>query len=375
MKQEIKEVTVKDLYEGYRNDEEAGVVGYGGKLNIRPAYQREFVYSIADERAVIKTILKGGHLGLMYWSKDTKTDEETGEETETYELMDGQQRTMSICRYLNGDYNYEDLYSHNQSKEVLDKILAHKLLICVCEGTRDEKLDWFMTINKVGIKLTEQELRNATYAGPWLTEAKKYFSATGCAAYQIGDKYVSGAPIRQDYLETALDWVSDGKIKEYMAVHQQDENADDLWTHYQKVINWIKITFPEYRKEMKGLDWGKMYKNNGTRTDLLPTVLKARVNQLMQDSDVTKKAGIYEYLLDGEEKHLNIRAFDDNTKRTVYERQGHKCPICEHNGVDKTYDIKEMEGDHITPWSRGGHTTIDNCQMLCKKHNRDKGAN
>ena len=238
-----------------------------------------------------------------------------------------------------------------------------------CEGTDKERLDWFRTINIAGEKLTEQELRNAVYTGPWLTDAKRYFSKTGCAAYNLGNDYIKGVCIRQEFLETVLKWISDKDdetIEDYMAKHQHDKNANELWLYFSSVINWVKTIFPKYRTEMKGIEGGILY-NKYHKNEYDATELETQIKELMQDEDITKKSGIYEYLLGGEEKHLSIRKFSDKMKREAYERQNGICPKCEEH-----FDIDEMEGDHILPWSKGGPTTSDNCQMLCKKCNATK---
>lgn len=357
MKIELHRIKVKDVFSQYYDSEEEGVVGYDGKLDIRPKYQREFVYDDKKRAAVIDTINKGFPLNVMYWAK-------TGDNT--YEVLDGQQRTISFCQYLNGDFSFDGKYAHNLTPDQREKIENYDLFIYICEGTDSEKLDWFKIINIAGEKLTDQELRNAVYAGPWLTDAKRHFSKTGCPAYGLAEKYMSGSPIRQDYLESALKWISNGNITEYMSTHQHDDNASELWQYFQTVISWVQMLFPNYRKEMKGLEWGELYnKYHGNSYDAQK--LEEAIVRLMQDEDVTAKRGIYEYLLSGDERHLNIRAFADSMKREAYERQQGICPICgEH------YDIGEMEADHITPWSQGGKTLAENCQMLCRECNRRK---
>lgn len=240
---------------------------------------------------------------------------------------------------------------------------------CWCifaRGADSEKLDWFKIVNIAGEKLTDQELRNAVYAGPWLTDAKRHFSKTGCPAYGLADKYMAGSPIRQDYLEAVLRWISDGEIEEYMASHQHDENASELWQYFQTVIAWAESTFPNYRREMKGLEWGELY-NKYHEVSYNAAKLEEIIAQLMQDEDVTSKRGIYEYLLSGDERKLNIRAFSDIMKREAYERQKGICAKC-----GEYFEINEMEADHITPWSEGGKTTAENCQMLCRDCNRRK---
>jgi len=357
----LNEILVKDVVNGFKDDAENGVVGYNGKLDIRPAFQREFIYNEKERNAVIDTINKNFPLNVMYWCKNG----------ESYELLDGQQRTLSICQYVNGDFSLNQRYFNNLTQTEKDAILNYKLMIYICEGTDKEKLDWFKIINIAGEKLTDQELRNAMYTGPWLYDAKRHFSKTGCPAYQIGEKLLNGSTIRQDYLETALKWISDKyncQIEDYMATHQHDDDSNELWIYYQSVINWVNTLFPNYRKEMKGIDWGILYnkyKDNSYNSDKM----EEQIKELMMDDDVTKKSGIYTYLLSGEQKHLSIRAFTDNQKREAYERQNGICPNCGNH-----FEITEMEADHITPWHEGGKTISENCQMLCRECNRRKSG-
>ena len=357
MKIEPKELTVRAVAEGYEDSAEEGVVGYGGKLNIRPKYQREFVYGEKERNAVINTIRNGFPLNVMYWAVN---------DDGTYEVIDGQQRTISFCKYVNGDYSVNSRAFQNLTETEKNQILNYKLMIYFCEGNDKEKLDWFEIVNIAGIKLTDQELRNAVYTGPWLTHAKSIFSKSNCVAYVLSENYVNGSPIRQQILETALNWISNGDIREYMSVHQHDQNANELWTYFQNVINWIALTFTVYRKEMKGIDWGDLYgrfKDNMFNT----AKLEEEIHALMTDEDVTRKKGIYPYVLTREEKYLNIRAFGDSQKRASYEGQGGICPKCGGH-----FSLSGMEADHITPWSEGGKTIPENCQMLCKDCNRRK---
>ena len=357
MEIKLHKITVRDLTAGYADNAEQGVKAYGGKLDVRPPYQREFVYGEKQRNAVIDTLTQGFPLNVMYWA--TRDDG-------TFEIIDGQQRTISICQYVNGDFAYLFKYFHNLQEDEKEKILNYELQLYICSGTDSEKLKWFETINIAGEKLTEQELRNAVYAGSWVSDAKRYFSKNNCAAYGLASKYVNGSPIRQDYLETAIRWISKGNIEVYMGNHQHDPNAVALWNHFSSVINWVKALFPKYRKEMKGVDWGTLYEKFKEQS-LDATALEEKVMKLMMDSDVQKKSGIYAYVLDGDEHHLGIRAFDDNTKREVYERQQGICKIC-----GKHFDIEQMEADHITPWKEGGRTIAENCQMLCRECNRRK---
>lgn len=359
MEIKLKEIKIKDVIEGYINNEEDGVSGYNGKLNIRPKYQREFVYKDKQRDAVIATVRKDFPLNVMYW-----VDNGNG----TYEVLDGQQRTISICEYVTGNFSLDYQYFHNLEKDEQEQILDYKLMIYFCKGTDKEKLEWFKTINIAGEKLFDQELRNAIYTGEWLTDAKRHFSKSNCAAYGLANNYLNGSPIRQDYLETAIKWLSDGKIEEYMAIHQHDSNANELWLYFQSVINWVKVIFPNYRKEMKGIDWGSYY--NKYKNESYDSVkLEEQIKVLMLDEDVTNKKGIYEYLLDGNEKHLNIRIFNPKEKREAYERQQGICTNCQQK-----FEIEEMEADHIMPWHLGGKTTSENCQMLCRDCNRRKSG-
>ena len=351
-----KQYTIRQIVEGYINNSEEGVTAFGGKLNVRPPYQREFVYKDKQRDAVIDTIRKGFPLNVMYWSKN---------DDGTWEVLDGQQRTISFCEYVVGNYSINEKYFHSLTNEEQDEIYDYTLDIFVCEGSDKERLEWFRTINIAGEKLTDQELLNANYTGTWLTSAKKRFSKTNCVAYRIGNKYLKGSTIRQEYLETALSWISGGKIAEYMAKHQHDENSDELWEYFQKVIEWVEKTFTTYRKEMCGVSWGELY-NKYKDADLNAEDIEARVSELMADEDVTNKKGIYEYVLDGEEKHLSIRSFSDRDKRTMYEKQRGIDPI-----DGQHYEPSEMQAHHIVEWVDGGKTIIENCVMVSKKNHEN----
>lgn len=362
MKIKLHEIPVKEVVAGYKDSAENGVVGYNGRLNIRPAFQREFIYKDKQRDEVIRTVMKNFPLNVMYWVKSDNGN---------FEILDGQQRTISVCQYVSGDFSIDHLGFDNLTKEEQQQILDYPLMIYICEGTDKEKLDWFKIINIAGEQLTAQELRNAIYTGEWLTEAKKYFSKRDCPAYAIASEYLNGSSIRQNYLETAICWIAvrDGKeIEDYMAKHQHDTNCNELWLYFQSVINWVKAIFPKYRKEMKGLEWGIFY-NKYSEGKYDPKQLEARIVDLMEDDDVTKNSGIYEYLLDGDERHLSIRAFTPKMARAAYEKQK---GICAHCG--KHFELKEMEADHITPWHSGGKTVAENCQMLCKDCNRRKSG-
>ena len=294
MKIELREMTVREVAEGYVDNAEEGVMGYGGKLTIRPKYQREFVYKEKQRDAVIDTILKNFPLNVMYWVKN---------EDGTFELLDGQQRTISFCQFVTDGFafkinNYLKAFS-NLTKTEQEQILNYKLMIYFCEGNDKEKLDWFRIINIAGERLTEQELRNAIYTGTWLTHAKSIFSKSNCAAYLLAKDYVGGSPIRQEILEKAISWISKGDIEKYMSVHQHDPNANELWTYFKNVIEWVQLTFTNYRKEMKGLDWGGMY--DKFKDEMYDTAkLEQEIQTLMMDDDVTNK-----------KRCLSIRAYSE----------------------------------------------------------------
>ena len=367
MKIDLQKIKIRKVIADYKDSAEEGVVAYSGKLDIRPKYQREFVYKEKQRDAVIETIKKGFPLNVMYWM----IRDDGG-----YEVMDGQQRTISIGQYMNGDFSLNSRFFHNLTKEEQNKILDYELMIYLCEGTDKERIDWFTVINTYGEKVNEQEIRNAVYTGPWLSDAKLKFSKSNCVAYLLandGGQLVSGSPIRQDYLETALSWINDGKIEDYMAKHQHAKNADDLWDYFQDVIAWVRLVFPNYRREMSNVPWGVLY--NQFKGKIFDSKkLEKEISELMQDEDVTKKSGIYEYVLTRNEKFLNIRAFTDKMKREAYERQKGICPHCKGENKKKKWEIEEMEADHIKPWHEGGETTAENCQMLCKEHNRTKSG-
>lgn len=359
---DLHRMKVRDVVNGYKDSSEEGVVAYNGKLNIRPKYQREFVYSGRQRDAVIDTVKKGFPLNVMYWMKN----DDGG-----YEVLDGQQRTISIAQYVNSDFSFNGMMFHNLTTDEQKQILDYELMIYHCDGTDRERLDWFEIVNIAGEKLTEQELRNAVYTGPWLSDAKLKFSKSVCAAYLLandGGQLMTGSPIRQEYLEKALSWINNGDIREYMARHQKDTNANELWRYFQAVIEWVRATFTKYRSEMKNVEWGVLY-NNFKDSKLDPDALESEVSKLMKDEDVTKKSGIYPYVLTRQDKWLNIREFSPNERREAYERQGGVCARC-----GKQFELSEMEADHITPWVEGGKTNTENCQMLCREDNRRKSS-
>ena len=379
MEIELQKITVRELTEGYKDHDELGVRGYGGRLDIRPAYQREFIYDEKKRAAVITTIKKNFPLNVMYWAKrDDDADV-------PLEVMDGQQRTISICQYVNGDFAYDFQYFHNLTQEEKRQILDYELMVYICSGNDKEKLDWFETINIAGERLTAQELRNAVYAGPFVSDAKRYFSKSNCPAYNMGKFLINGSPIRQDYLETALKWMANSvgtgrpgqklTIEGYMALHQHDPNASQLWQYYSAVVTWVAATFDigKRRQIMRGVDWGSLYDRFHDQV-LDKAALDQEIARLIIDSDVQNKKGVCPYVLTRDEHFLNLRAFPDDIKMEVYERQHHRCanPNCPNGGQELEYF--EMEGDHITPWSDGGRTVIENCQMLCRECNRRKGA-
>lgn len=367
MKIELNFIKIRDLVAGFRESADDGVFGYGGKLNIRPPYQREFRYNENQQKKVIETIRKKFPLNIMYWSKESDG---------TYEMIDGQQRTLSICGFVNHDFNIYDtdrgvIYFDGLTQGEQDEFLDYELMVYICEGTLPEKLEWFRVINIAGEKLLDQELLNAIYTGPFVSDARRYFSKTGCAAYRLANKYINGVPIEQAYLAKALQWAAHRdktNVETYMAMHKLDQNANGLWLYFQQIIAWVQATFTNYRREMKGLNWGEMYEKfgqNSYNTD----ELEQQIHSLMEDNEIMKKAGIYRYVLSGDIRDLSFRAFDDKQKREAYERQEGICPHC-----GGQFNISDMEGDHITPWSEGGTTTADNCQMLCRRCNRLKGA-
>ncbi len=332
-------------------------MGFNGKLDIRPPYQREFIYKEKERNAVLNTLQKDFPLNVMYWA----VREDGG-----FEVIDGQQRTISICQYIKGDFSINEFYFHSLPKDKQEQILNYTLMVYYCSGIDSEKLDWFETINIAGKVLTKQELRNAVYSGSWVSDAKRYFSKNSRPT--IGDKYLSGSANRQEYLETATDWISKGNIEEYMSKNQYEPNANTIWLYFQAVINWVKATFPKYRKEMKGLKWGSLY-NEHKDQKFDSKKLEEEIAGLMLDEDVGSKKGIYTYVLTRKEKHLSIRAFGLDQKRESYERQKGICAACKEH-----FEMEKMEADHITPWHKGGKTSAENCQMLCKDCNRTKSG-
>lgn len=366
------EVTVRDITRGYINNDEQGVRGYNGQLDIRPPYQREFIYNEKEQQAVITTVLNGYPLNVMYWVKRSEDAECP------YEVMDGQQRTLSLCEYVDGKFSYDFKNFFNQPNDIQERILNYKLTVYVCEGEPSEKLEWFKTINIAGKALNEQEINNAIYAGPFVSDAKRHFSKSNCGAYRLGKDLVNGTPIRQDYLKKALEWMADHETREghrqtpvgYMAAHQHDPNANNLWSYFQQVLNWAITNFDmrRFKRIMKGLDWALYYDTYSKKT-LNTSEMAQQISVLMRDSEIQRLNGIIPYVLTGDERHLDLRTFPDDIKMTVWEQQKHICPHC-----GKEFDFEFMEGDHITPWREGGRTVVENCQMLCRECNRRKGA-
>ncbi len=357
---ELKEITVRELTNGYEDNEEGGVIGYDGKLDIRPPYQREFIYKEKQRDAVIDTITKDFPLNVMYWAVRDNGD---------FEIIDGQQRTISICQFINSDFSYKDRYFHNLSDDEQEKILNYELTIYECSGTDSEKLEWFKTINIAGEELTDQELRNAVYHGSWVTDAKRYFSKNSCPAYQIGGRYLNGSAIRQDYLETVIKWISGNQIEDYMGKNQHKENAQDLWVYFTNIIEWVESVFLKYRKEMKGLSWGEFY-NKYKSIGFNSEEIEERVSNLYEDLEIKNNKGIYQYILTGDSKYLNLRTFEDHVKKSIYEKQKNKCAHCK-----KEFPFNQMHADHIKPWSLGGKTIPENCQILCQSCNAKKSDN
>ena len=380
----LTEITVREICDGfvYNEFEGKGLFGLGGRLTIQPEYQRNYIYADGKKDvAVIESVLKGYPLGLIYFNKVAEN---------RFEVLDGQQRITSLGRYLTGKFAIKDnndipQYFSGLAEDLQHKILDTKLLIYECEGTESEIKEWFKTINIAGIPLNEQELRNAIFSGPFVTSCKEIFSNNQNAMVQKWSAYISGVVNRQDYLECALDWVSKGHIEEYMSCHRFDTNIDEVIHYFNSVIDWASSVFINIESEMRGLEWGRLYETYHN-TAYNPQQVAERVQILYADSYVKNRKGIFEYILGGEQQTslLNVRVFDDATKKSIYKIQTQEaiahgvsnCPLCAlgHEAHrTKIWSLNEMDADHVTAWSQGGATDIHNCQMLCKSHNRAKG--
>ena len=377
------EITIQALCDGfvYNELEGKGLFGLSGKLTIQPEYQRNYIYADGKKDvAVIESILKGYPLGLIYFNQ---TDEDR------YEVLDGQQRITSIGRFLTKKFaimeDGKPLYFDSLPIEQQEKILNTKMLIYICKGTEKEIKEWFKTINIAGIPLNEQELLNAVFSGEFVTLAKAEFSNSQNAQIQKWSAYINGSALRQDFLAKALEWVSKGNISDYMSQHRHDNNINEIKLYFNTVINWVSNVFNDVEKEMKGLEWGRLYETY-KNTPYNPEKVSEQVKNLYSDPYVKNKKGIFEYVLGGrlDKKLLDIRIFDDVTKRKVYQEQTRQakekgisnCPYCAmSDNANKTriYKNDEMDADHVTAWSKGGETDIKNCEMLCKPHNRSKG--
>lgn len=378
------DIRVKDICEGfvYNQLEGKGLFGLSGTLTIQPEYQRNYIYADGKrDVAVIESILKGYPLGLIYFNQvdDNK-----------FEILDGQQRVTSFGRFVTNkfaikDENGMEQYFSGIAKDKQQKILDTNLLIYVCEGTESEIKEWFRTINIAGVPLNSQELLNAVYSGHFVTLAKAEFSNSQNSNIQKWSAYVSGSAIRQEFLETALDWVSKGNIGDYMSKHRNDQNIDELKTYFNSVIDWVSSVFNDVESEMRGLEWGRLYETYH-RTAYNPSQVSAKVKELYSDPYVKNRKGVFEYILGGstDSKLLDVRVFDEATKKSVYTVQTSaatadkksNCPLCAigHDANStKIWAINEMDADHVAAWSKGGATDAKNCQMLCKTHNRAKG--
>lgn len=376
--------TIRDIVDGfeYNEFEGKGLFGLGGKLTIQPEYQRNYIYNDGvKDVAVINSLLKGYPIGLFYFNQ-----RDDGQ----YEVLDGQQRITSIGRFVGGKFAIKDANGHEQyfsgmSSSQQEKILNTPLLIYVCQGDEPEIKDWFKTINIAGVPLVQQEILNAVYSGPFVTRAREEFSNSGNFMVQKWSAYIAGDVKRQAYLETALDWVSKGQIDAYMSQHRHDDNIDELKSHFNKVIDWVDSVFSDVKPEMRGLEWGRLYETyHGNDYD--SEKVAAAVSRLYGDEFVENRRGIFEYILGGEQdtKLLNVRVFDEKTKKVAYARQTEVaqaegksncsyCAIGHEASASKIWSYNDMDADHVTAWSKGGATDASNCEMLCKPHNRAKG--
>lgn len=384
MKTTLKEYTIQEICEGfvYNELEGKGLFGLNGKLTIQPEYQRNYIYNDGKKDvAVIESVLKSYPLGLIYFNKVD----------DRLEVLDGQQRITSLGRFVTNKLDIKDTTGREQTfkslpKDKKDLINNSKLLVYICEGTESEIKEWFKIINKEGVSLNSQELLNAVYSGPFVTKAKEVFSNSQNSNIQKWSAYVNGPANRQKFLEAALDWVSNGNIEKYMSKHRYDTDINELETYYNGVIDWVDSVFPSpVKKEMCGLEWGRLYETYH-KNPYNKAKVGMDVDRLYVDDFVYNKKGIFEYVLGGciDNKLLEIRIFDKSTKSTVYARQTaaakaageSNCPLCAlgHDATrTKIWKLEEMDADHVTAWSKGGATSIANCQMLCKTHNRAKG--
>jgi len=373
-------ITIEEISKGfiYNEYEGKGLFGLSGKLTIQPEYQRNYIYADGKKDvAVIESILKGYPIGLIYFVKVAE---------DKFEILDGQQRITSIGRFLTDKFaikvNGMEHYFSGLADDLKQKINETKLTVYECEGAESEIKEWFKTINIAGIPLNAQELMNAIYSGPFVTKAKEEFSNSQNSNIQKWSAYIKGSALRQEFLETALDWVSKGKIDNYMTAHRYDNNINELKLYFNSVIEWASKTFTDVEKEMCGLEWGRLYEtyhNNSYDPKAISTELK----KLYSDFYVKNKKGICEFILGGctDTKLLEIRVFDDVTKNAKYieqtklaeEQHISNCPLCALGNNEKIYKINEMDADHVEAWSKGGATNISNCQMLCKTHNQAKG--
>lgn len=378
------DLKVRDINEGfvYNEYEGKGLFGWGGRLTIQPEYQRNYIYADGKKDvAVIESLLKGYPLGLIYFVK-------TGEDS--YEVLDGQQRITSFGRFITGkfaikDQNGMEQYFDGLDPEIKEYLLDRPLTIYICEGKENEIKEWFKTINIVGVPLNNQELLNAIYSGPFVTKAREEYSNSQNAYIQKWSAYIKGDVNRQDYLSTALNWVSKNNIESYMSSHRFDDNINELKTYFNSVIDWISSVFIDVKPEMRGLDWGNFYELYH-KNSYNPSEVSKKYNELYSDIYVKDPKGICEYILGGcvDTKLLNIRVFEDDVKRHVYARQTQiakekeisNCPLCavgNNSNSKRIWEQREMDADHVTAWSKGGSTDISNCEMLCITHNRAKG--
>jgi hypothetical protein len=385
MKTTLKnDITIREVCDGfvYNELEGKGLFGLSGKLTIQPEYQRNYIYADGKKDVdVIDSILKGYPIGLIYFNQ---VDEDK------FEVLDGQQRITSIGRFVAGKFAVKDKNGHEQyysgmAASQREQIMNTKLLVYVCEGDEPEIKDWFKTINIAGVPLTEQEILNAVYSGPFVTLAREEFSNSQNANMQKWGTYITGDIKRQAYLERALDWVSGGEIDSYMSKHRNDNNIVELKKYFETVIDWISAIFIEVESEMKGLEWNRLYQAYHTKK-YDPVTVSASVKKLYADGFVKNRKGIFEFVLGGETdtKLLEVRVFEESTKRSVYEVQTAEakksntsnCPYCAvgHDvNKNKIWSLVDMDADHVAAWSKGGATDVKNCQMLCKTHNRSKG--